>query len=111
MFKKSVFISLIAGIVILGSACNKYSKIIKSGNNELKYETGIDLYEKGDYNRALQFFDLLRAVYRGTEKGEMLTYYTADCYYKMKDYQIASYYFKQYAQMYPRGEHAEESHI
>ncbi len=108
MFRKSIFIALIAGIVILVSACNNYSKILKSGNNELKYETGIDLYEKGDYNRALQFFDLLRAVHRGTEKGEKLTYYTADCYYQMKDYQIASYYFGQYAQMYPRGEYAEE---
>ncbi len=27
---------------------------------------------------------------------------------QMKDYQIASYYFGQYAQMYPRGEYAEE---
>lgn len=109
MFKKSLFLSLTAGIVILLASCNNYSKIIKSGNNELKYETGMDLYEKGDYNRALMFFDLLRSVHRGTDKGEMLTYYTADCYYQMKDYQIASYYYKQYAQMYPRGEHAEEA--
>ena len=86
MLRKLVFISLIAGIVALGSSCKNYSKILKSGNNELKYETGVDLYEKGDFNRALQFFDLLRAVNRGTEKGENLTYYTADCYYQMKDY-------------------------
>ncbi|MCP4911460.1 MAG: outer membrane protein assembly factor BamD [Bacteroidetes bacterium] len=109
MLRKLVFISLIAGIVVLGHSCKNYSKILKSGNNELKYETGIDLYEKGDFNRALQFFDLLRAVNRGTEKGEKLTYYTADCYYQMKDYQIASYYYKQYAQMYPRGEYAEDA--
>jgi outer membrane protein assembly factor BamD len=109
MHRKTVFLILIAGIVILGSGCNNYTKIIKSGNNELKYETGVDLYEKGDFNRALQFFDILRAVNRGTEKGEKLTYYTANCYFQMKDYQIASYYYKQYAQMYPRGQHAEES--
>ncbi|NQU33545.1 MAG: outer membrane protein assembly factor BamD [Bacteroidetes bacterium] len=109
MLRKTVFLTLIAGIVILGSACNNYSKIIKSGNNELKYETGVDLYEKGDYNRALQFFDILRAVHRGTDKGEKLTYYSANCYFQMKDYQIASYYYKQYAQTYPRGEYAQES--
>lgn len=109
MLKKTVFITLVAGLVILNFACNNYSKIIKSGNNEIKYETGIDLYEKGDFNKALQFFDILRAVHRGTEKGEKLTYYTANCYFQMKDYQIASYYYKQYVQMYPRSEHAEES--
>ncbi len=109
MLRKTVFLILIAGIVILGSSCNNYSKILKSGNNELKYETGVDLYEKGDFNKALQFFDILRAVHRGTVKGEKMTYYTANCYFQMKDYQIASYYYKQYAQMYPRGEHALES--
>ena len=72
MFRKTIFISLIAGIVILGSSCNNYSKIIKSGNNELKYETGVDLYEKGDYNRALQFFDILRAVHRGTDRKSVV---------------------------------------
>jgi len=109
MFRKTVFLVLLAGIVILGNSCKNYSKIIKSGNNELKYETGVDLYEKGDFNKALQFFDILRPVHRGTKKGETMTYYTANCYFQMKDYQIASYYYKQYAQSYPRGEHAEES--
>jgi len=109
MLKNHRLIILAIGILIVISACNGPQKVLKSGNNELKYETGMDLYEKGDYNKALQFFDLLRAVYRGTDKGEKLTYYTADCYYQMRDYQIASYYYGQYVQLYPRGEFAEES--
>ncbi len=109
MFKKNHFFALIVGILIVTTACNGTQKVLKSGNNEMKFETGVDLYEKGDFNKALQFFDILRAVYRGTEKGEMLTYYTANCYFQMHDYQIASYYYGQYVQMYPRGEHAEES--
>ena len=108
MFQKTSFIILIAGLLVFSFGCSKYQKVLKSGNNDLKYETGVDLYEKGDYNKALQFFDILRAVYRGTEKGEQLTYYTAQCYYNTHDYQIASYYYKQYIQMYPRGEKAEE---
>lgn len=109
MLKNHRLIILAIGILIVISACNGPQKVLKSGNNELKYETGMDLYEKGDYNKALQFFDLLRAVFRGTDKGEKLTYYTADCYYQMRDYQIASYYYGQYVQLYPRGEFAEES--
>ena len=75
----------------------------------MKYETGMDLYEKGDFNKALQFFDILRAVYRGTENGELLTYYSANCYFQLKDYTIAAYYYKQYTQMYPRGEKARDA--
>lgn len=98
-----------AGIAIVSIGCNSYSKVLKTGSNEMKFETGVDLYEKGDFNKALQFFDLLRAVYRGTERGELLTYYTANCYFQEKDYNIAAYYYKQYAEMYPRSERAEEA--
>lgn len=108
MFKKITFITLLAGLLIFSFGCNEYQKVLKSGNNDLKFETGVDLYEKGDYTKALQFFDILRAVYRGTDKGEQLTYLTAQCYFNTHDYQIASYYYKQYIQMYPRGEKAEE---
>ncbi len=109
MFRKTLFFTLVAGLLIFSSACKNYTKIIKSGNNELKYETGMDLYEKGDFSKALQFFDILRAVHRGTKKGEILTYNTANCYFQLKDYQIASYYYDQYVQMYSGGEHAQES--
>ena len=90
-------------------SCSSHKKTLKMGTNIMKYEMGMDLYEKGDFNKALQFFDILRAVYRGTEKGELLTYYSANCYFQLKDYNIASYYYKQYTQMYPRGEKAEEA--
>ena len=109
MFKKFAYIVLLSGLLVFNFGCSPYQKVLKTGTNEDKYETGVDLYEKGDYNKALQFFDILRAVYRGTEKGEMLTYYTAYCYYNMHDYSVAGYYFKQYLQMYPRGDKAEES--
>jgi outer membrane protein assembly factor BamD len=109
MFKKALLILLIIGSVVVTTSCGNYKKILKTGNNELKFETAVDLYEKGDFNKAIQFFDILRAVYRGTERGEMITYYSANCYFQTKDYNIAAYYYKQYVQMYPRGEHAEDA--
>lgn len=109
MLKKALYILLIVGILIFSYSCKSYNKTLKSANNELKYETGIDLYENGDFNKALQFFDVLRAVYRGTDRGETLAYYTANCYFQLKNYEIASHYYKQYAQMYPMAEKAEEA--
>ena len=109
MFRKVFNISLFAGLLLVTLGCNNYQKTLKSGNNELKYETAIDLYEAGNFTKALQFFDILRSIHRGTEKGEELTYYTANCYFQLKDYNIASYYYKQYTQLYPRGEHVQEA--
>ncbi|RLD43337.1 MAG: outer membrane protein assembly factor BamD [Bacteroidetes bacterium] len=109
MVKKVFFYSLVTVLLAVSFGCSGHKKMLKTGTNEMKYNTGMDLYEAGDFNKALQFFDILRAVYRGTEKGELLTYYSANCYFQLKDYNIASYYYKQYTQMYPRGEQAKEA--
>jgi outer membrane protein assembly factor BamD len=109
MFRKTILFILLAGLLAVSFSCKSYQKTLKSANNTLKFETGVDLYEKGDFTKALQFFDVLRAVYRGNEKGELLTYYSANCYFQTEQYNIAAYYYKQYFQTYPRGDKAEES--
>jgi len=109
MLKNASFIILITGLLVFNAGCKSYNKILKSPDNTLKYETANDLYESGNFRKALEFFDILRTFYQGTEKGEKITYNTANSYFQIKDYQLASYYFKQYQQMYPKGEHAEEA--
>ena len=81
---------------------------MKSPDNEMKYEAAIDYYDKGDYYRAIQLFDQLIAIYRGTEKLESINYYYANCYFQQEDYLLASYYFKRFAQNYPSSPRAEE---
>ena len=102
------FLGLLLIGVILSVSCSKHSRVLKSGDNELKYEVAVDLFEKGDYYRAIQIFDQLIAVYRGTERIENINYYYAYCYYEQDDYLLASYYFKRFAQNYPSNAKAEE---
>lgn len=75
----------------------------------MKYEKGIEYYEKGDYYRAIQVFEQLIPVYRGTTKAEMLYYYYSYSYYYERDYVMASYYFKRFSLNYPNSEYAEET--
>lgn len=107
MLKRWLF-GLLFLSVIFTVSCSKHSRVLKSGDNDLKYEVAIDLYEKGDYYRAIQLFDQLIAIYRGTERLEVINYYYAHCYYHQGDYLLASYYFKRYAQNYPSNPRAEE---
>lgn len=107
MFKKPIFFLFLISSVALTS-CSKYQKLLKSADNEAKYEAAIDYYEKGDYYRALQLFDPLITVYRGTKKAENLYYYYANCYYKQQDYILASYYFKRFVKNFPNSDRAEE---
>ncbi len=97
-------------VILIGAmaSCSNYQKLLKSTDNDLKYEAAMDFYEKGDYARALQLFDLLQPFFRGTSRGELLSYRTAYAYYNMKDYIVASFYFKRHARTFPQSEHAEE---
>jgi len=110
MIKKSLYF-LVLFIVIQLLACSKYQKTLKGTDNEKKYEMAMAYYEKGDYLRALQLFDQLMPVVRGTDKAEKLYYSYAYCYYNQENYILASYYFKQFVKNFPRSEKAEECYF
>jgi outer membrane protein assembly factor BamD len=107
MIRKSVLPLILFSILLLAS-CSKYQKLLKSSDNDLKYEQAIKFYEKKDYYRALQLFDQLNAFFKGTEKAERIAYYYAYCYYNQDDYLMGSYYFKRFATNYPKSPYSEE---
>lgn len=106
MFRKGGIYLLF--IALLSVSCSGYQKLLKSTDNEVKYEKAVEYYQKGDYYRAEQLFDQLLPVFRGTEKAEMIYYYTANAYYEQKNYLLASYYFKRFSKNFPRSQYAEE---
>ena len=99
---------IIIGLFILIASCSKHSKLLKSVDNEAKFEAAVDYFEKADYYRALQLFEQLMGAFRGTAKAEQLYFYYAYCYYYQEEYLMASYYFKRYAKSFPGGERSEE---
>lgn len=104
--KLIIFLSIVS--ILSTWSCSSYSKLLKSTDNDAKYEAAVDYYEKKDYNRALELFDLLQSAFRGTNKGEDINYYSAYCYYYIEDYTVASFYFKRYAETFPGSPRAEE---
>lgn len=106
--KNRVLILAVLGLAIL-SSCKDFDRLVRSTDNEMKYEVAVDYFERGDYNHALQLFDLLQASFRNTPKGESITYKTALCYYYQGDYDIASYFFNKFTQTYPFSKDAEKA--
>ncbi|MCD6112750.1 MAG: outer membrane protein assembly factor BamD [Bacteroidales bacterium] len=111
MLKKVINISIIVLIISLFSSCSSYQKLLKSEDDALKYEKAISYYNDGNYYKALQLFDQLVTVYRGTSKAEKIYYYYANCYYQQKDYVLANYYFNRYAKNYPKSPLTEECYF
>lgn len=81
---------------------------MKSTDMEAKYEAAVKYYDKKDYLHALQLFEELISVYRGTTKAEASYYYYCYCTYNVDDYTLAAYHFNNFVQSYPNSKYAEE---
>ncbi|HPE87371.1 MAG: outer membrane protein assembly factor BamD [Bacteroidia bacterium] len=106
--KKINSISVVLLVLILTTSCGGVNKLLKSNDSEAIYNEGVSRYEKEDYTRALQLFDHVSPLLRGTSKAEDLAYYNAYCYYNLNENIMASYYFKRFAKEFPRSKYAEE---
>ena len=103
-----VVLAVIAGL-FLASCGGEYNRIQKSGDAQTKYEAAMKYYKSADYIKALQLFEQLLSVYRGTEKAEDISYYYAYCNYYVGDYVMAGFYFNTYFHTYPHTKRAEET--
>ena len=108
MLKNRFFLLVI--ICLLGCAsCSKYRKLLKGTDNEAKYRAALEYYEKKNYDRTLQLFEVMQAYYRTKPEGETISFLTAECYYNKQDYVIASGYYRRFVSRYPYSQHAEEA--
>lgn len=80
-----------------------------SNDNDLKLNKAFEFYEKGEWLKAQYLLEDLIGHVRMTDKAEKVYFYYAYTHYHLKNYDFASYYFKQFASTYPSGEYAEEA--
>ena len=108
MNRSLIGISILLSISIL-IGCNKYDKVLKGSDFDAKYKVAMESYEKGDYDRAVQFFENLTMYYRGRDKAENVAWYYAQSLFQTKDYSTAGYQYKSFVKLFPYSSHAEEA--
>ena len=108
MLKIRVYFVAFSLIAIILSSCSNYQKLLKSANNEEKYEMALLYYNQGDYYRAQEIFEQIMPFFRGTEKAEQMYYYYANCHYEQGDNILASYYFKRFTKTFPKSKYTDE---
>ncbi|MDT3403140.1 outer membrane protein assembly factor BamD [Mucilaginibacter terrae] len=111
MFKKqrAIIAGLFVAIILVTGSCkSSYEKLKESNDRAKQYQQAIKFYNKKDYSRALELFELLTPKYRGHGEAEELFFYYAYANYYLKDYTSARYHFKNFADMYPASNRSEE---
>lgn len=109
MFKKGVLFILIAcfsGAIF--TSCSKLGKIMKSTDMNMKYEAAVKYYNEKKYYQALQIFEELITVFKGTARAEQTYYYYCKSYYETGEYLTAAFHLENFSKTFPASEHAEE---
>jgi len=108
--KRATILSLIL-LVILNVGCSKFRKIEKSEDWRVKYEAGLNYYNKKDYYRASILFESILPIVRGLPEGEKVEFYLAYCQYNERTFLLASDQFKTFYETYGRSQYAEEANF
>jgi outer membrane protein assembly factor BamD len=101
-------LAIILSFLCIGLSCSKYQKLLKSDDHELKYTRAIELYDAGEYGKSITLLTDIIPVFRGTARAEQMNYYYAMAHFKLRDYTLASHYFRSFATGFPNSEHVEE---
>jgi outer membrane protein assembly factor BamD len=96
-------------ILLISFSCSKFRKIEKSQDWRVKYEAGLNYYNKKDYYRASVLFEQILPIVRGLPEGEKVQFYLAYCQFYDKLYLLASEQFKTFYETYGRSAMAEEA--
>ncbi|WP_224482627.1 outer membrane protein assembly factor BamD [Robertkochia aurantiaca] len=106
--KFSNFFAILISALILTS-CSEYQKVLKESDVKKKYEYAENLYNEGEYKKAIRLFEQIVPSYIGKPQGERIIYFYADAYYQTGQYYLSSYQFERFYKSYPRSEKAEEA--
>lgn len=104
---KIVWLFIASTLFLTG--CSKFSRIQKSTDMEAKYNAAVGYFEREKYFQALQLFEELITVFRGTGRAEDTYFYYSQCYFETGDFTMAAYHFNNFYQTYPSSVKAEEA--
>lgn len=92
-------------------SCDGYNKLLKSTDFDLKLQKANEFYEKKNYVRASQLYEEVIPVVKGTPKAEGVYYNFTWCEYRMGDFLLSQYHFKNYTRQFSDGPHVEECYF
>ena len=105
--KRSSALVLLA-LSFLLSCKSGFEKIQKSKDYPFKLRKADEYYDKKQYAKANTLYEELLTIYKGTKSFEAIYYKYAFSFYNQREYMAASYHFKNFADLFPKSEKAEE---
>ncbi|MBX2893322.1 MAG: outer membrane protein assembly factor BamD [Saprospiraceae bacterium] len=109
MKKTFGWLALSSLLFLVGACKSEYERIRTSGNAELVLNKAFEYYEKEEYQRAQSLFELVMSNIKGTGKAEKANFCYAYTHYHLKDFMLAAFYFRSFANTFTGSEFREEA--
>lgn len=100
MIKKIIFISTVLILMFLSSCKTEFEKVRTSGDPELMAKTALKYYEEEKYLQAQSLYEIIIPFYRGKAEASDIFFNYAYTHYYLREYILASYYFKRFSDTY-----------
>ncbi|MCR4828229.1 MAG: outer membrane protein assembly factor BamD [Bacteroidales bacterium] len=107
--KRTIRLAITLLTVSILCSCGGYNKLLKSTDNEAKFQAAIDAYNNGSYHRAKDLFENLLLNYHNKEHDEDIAWYYGQTLYHTGDYYTGAYQMKTFTRRFPYSPHAEEA--
>ncbi len=105
-----VTIACFLAIFLLGSSCKtKFEKIRVSNDPELVLKSAHAYFKAEDYYKAQTLYEMAIPAFRGKIEAEDIFFNYAYTHYNIKQYMLASHYFKNFAQTFGNSDKKEEA--
>ncbi len=88
----------------------KSSKKVTFETFEENYQKAMEYYDRQLFISAATIFEQLYPLSLGTPRADTILYLFADCYYNNRDYEMAAFHFKEYANKYSANPRAEDAY-
>lgn len=108
---KVSIVPILAILILSLTSCGGINRVMKSTNQDYKYECAKEYYMKGKYENASLLLNDVLAGMKGSEKGDESLFLLGMCKYYSGDMVLANDYFKKYYQTYTTGSHVEEAYF
>ncbi len=109
MKKSYLFVILILTVSFFSACTSEINKIKAKGDTKAIYNKAFELYEKKKYAQAQELFEIVLNNYRGKAEAEKLYFAYSYTHYHMKNFILASYYFKNFASTFVNSKNREEA--
>lgn len=110
MHFKSLYVTtaIILSSILVLSSCNKDQYIQRGDSLPVAYKKSMRLFQNGDYSEAVDGFETVFRLGRGTEYARDAQYYLAESHNNNGNYLLAASEYERYISLFPRSERREE---